>query len=147
MKDSSEASNRRRNQERRPSTALPHLLPGPFLVVNGDVFTDYPFASAAVARERDAHLILVPNPPQYPAGDFGIDHGLAAAAAPVRHTFAGIAVYRAAFFAQCTDGAFPLKPLLLRSMAQGRCSAQLYLGQWTDVGTVERLRALDSSRE
>lgn len=127
--------------------ALPHLLPGPFLVVNADVFTDFPFAAIAVAPGRDAHLVLVPNPAQHPAGDFGVERGLALPDAEVRHTFAGIAVYRAAFFEQCTDGAFPLKPLLLRCMAAGRCSAELYLGQWSDVGTVERLRALDDPPE
>ena len=57
--------------------ALPYLEPGAFLVVNGDVFTDYPFAQAALAADRDAHLVLVPNPPQHPAGDFGLEGGLA----------------------------------------------------------------------
>ena len=61
-----------------------------------------------------------------------------------RYTFAGIATYRCAFFADCSDGVFPLKPLLLRSMAAKRCSAQLYTGVWEDVGTPERLRALNA---
>ena len=127
--------------------ALPHLRPGPFLVVNGDVFTDYPFVRAALERTRDAHLVLVPNPPQHPDGDFGIDQGAALPTAPVRYTFAGIAVYRAEFFANCAAGAFPLKPLLLRSMAAARCSAELYRGEWSDVGTTERLQALNTPVE
>jgi MurNAc alpha-1-phosphate uridylyltransferase len=53
--------------------ALPALGPGPFLVVNGDVFTDYPFERLMLEAERDAHLVLVPNPPQHPNGDFGIE--------------------------------------------------------------------------
>jgi MurNAc alpha-1-phosphate uridylyltransferase len=124
--------------------ALPYLEPGAFLVVNGDVFTDYPFAQAALAADRDAHLVLVPNPPQHPAGDFGLEGGLALPSAPVQYTFAGIAVYRARFFEGCVDGVFPLKPLLLRSMAAARCSAELYSGSWEDVGTAERLQALNA---
>jgi MurNAc alpha-1-phosphate uridylyltransferase len=111
--------------------------------VNGDVFCDYPFAQARLPVGRDTHLVLVPNPPQHPAGDFGLERGLALADAPVRHTFSGIAAYRREFFAGCTGGAFPLKPLLIRAMGAGRCSAELYRGSWEDVGTKERLEALN----
>jgi len=135
--------------------ALPHLSPGPFAVVNGDIYTNFPFQELAVAGDQDAHLVLVPNPPQHPQGDFGLEAGLAlaetasATGSPTgnpayRYTFAGIATYRSAFFAECTDGVFPLKPLLLRSMAAKRCSAQLYTGLWEDVGSPERLQALNA---
>jgi N-acetyl-alpha-D-muramate 1-phosphate uridylyltransferase len=124
--------------------ALPHLGPAAFLVLNADVFTDYPLAQAALAPSRDAHLVLVPNPPQHPLGDFGLEHGLAVPSASLQYTFSGIAVYRPALFAHCLDGAFPLKPLLLRSMAARRCSAEFYDGLWEDVGTVDRLRALNA---
>jgi MurNAc alpha-1-phosphate uridylyltransferase len=123
--------------------ALPSLGPGPFVVVNGDVFTDYPFDELALAEARDAHLVLVPNPPQHPRGDFGLCGGLAVPAARQQYTFAGIAAYRPRFFDGCADGVFPLKPLLLRAMAAGRCSAEVYTGRWEDVGTPERLRALN----
>jgi N-acetyl-alpha-D-muramate 1-phosphate uridylyltransferase len=124
--------------------ALPHLAPGPFAVVNGDVYTDFPFDSLRIASNRDAHLVLVPNPPQHPQGDFGLESGIALASAASRYTFSGIALYRSAFFEGCTDGVFPLKPLLLRSMAAGRCSAELYTGVWEDIGTPERLQALNA---
>jgi N-acetyl-alpha-D-muramate 1-phosphate uridylyltransferase len=124
--------------------ALPLLGPGPFAVVNGDTYTNFPFESLRIGADRDAHLVLVPNPPQHPQGDFGLEHGMALPAAAQRYTFSGIGVYRAAFFAGCSDGAFPLKPLLMRSMQAGRCSAQLYEGEWQDVGTVERLEALNA---
>jgi N-acetyl-alpha-D-muramate 1-phosphate uridylyltransferase len=124
--------------------ALPHLLPGPFVVVNGDIYTDFPFGTLLLASERNAHLVLVPNPVQHPRGDFGLDQGLALPEAASRHTFSGIAVYACGFFAGCRDGAYPLKPLLLRSMAAKSCSAELYTGLWQDVGTPERLQALNA---
>jgi MurNAc alpha-1-phosphate uridylyltransferase len=124
--------------------ALPLLRPGPFAVVNGDIFTDYRFESLRIPAASDAHLVLVPNPPQHPAGDFGLAAGLALPVAAEQYTFAGIAAYRVQFFQGCTDGVFPLKPLLLRSMAARRCSAQLYGGLWEDVGTAERLHALNA---
>jgi MurNAc alpha-1-phosphate uridylyltransferase len=123
--------------------ALPHLSPGPFAVVNGDIYTDFPFASLQIDAERDAHLVLVPNPPQHPRGDFGMQDGLALASAASQYTYSGIAVYRCGLFTGCSDGAFPLKPLLLRAMQMQRCSAQLYEGAWEDVGTPERLRILN----
>jgi N-acetyl-alpha-D-muramate 1-phosphate uridylyltransferase len=124
--------------------ALRYLAPGPFAVVNGDVYTDFPFGTLRIAANRDAHLVLVPNPPQHPQGDFGLEHGLALAEAASRYTFSGIALYRSSFFDGCTDGVFPLKPLLVRSMGAGRCSAELYPGVWEDIGTAERLRALNT---
>jgi MurNAc alpha-1-phosphate uridylyltransferase len=125
--------------------ALPHLEPGPFAVVNGDIFTDFPFATLGLDSRVDAHLVLVSNPPQHPQGDFGLEQGLTIPDAARRYTFSGIAMYRCAFFAGCTDGVFPLKPLLLRSMEARRCSGQLYTGAWEDVGTAERLQALNAA--
>jgi MurNAc alpha-1-phosphate uridylyltransferase len=124
--------------------ALPNLAPGPFAVVNGDIYTDFPFDTLSIAPAHDAHLILVPNPPQHPQGDFGLEHELALPDGSPRYTFSGIAVYRTAFFAGCEDGVRPLKPLLLRSMAAKRCSGQLYQERWEDVGTPARLAALNS---
>jgi MurNAc alpha-1-phosphate uridylyltransferase len=132
--------------------ALPHLAPGPFAVINGDIYTNFPFETLVIASGWDAHLVLVPNPPQHPQGDFGLEQGLAvappmdvaAAADKGRYTFSGIAVYRPEFFAGCTDGEFPLKPLLVRCMAAKRCSAEVYSGRWEDVGTPQRLAALNA---
>ncbi len=123
--------------------ALPLLGPGPFLVVNGDIFTDYGFERLSLNDARDSHLVLVPNPPQHPRGDFGLQGGDAVPAAEQQYTFAGIAAYRHEFFSGCKDGVFPLKPLLVRSMAAKRCGAELYTGLWEDVGTPERLEALN----
>lgn len=125
--------------------ALRWLRPDPFLVVNGDVFCAVDFSVLRLAQPDDAHLVLVPNPPHHPAGDFGCEAGraLSLGRGDASFTFSGIGLYRKRFFDGCADGAFPLKPLLLRSMEAGRCSAQLYQGLWEDVGTPVRLAALD----
>jgi MurNAc alpha-1-phosphate uridylyltransferase len=124
--------------------ALPQLSPGPFAVVNGDIYSDFPLETLAVDADHDAHLVLVPNP-SYLKGDFGLERGQAVAAAGELFTFGCIAVYRPAFFSDCIDGVFPMMPLWRRSMAAGRCSAQLYKGAWEDVGTPERLAALNGA--
>lgn len=125
--------------------ALPHLSPGPFAVVNGDIYTDFPFRTLAIDSKYDSHLVLVPNP-SYLKGDFGLKRGEALASAAELFTFGCIAIYRSAFFAYAHDGVFPIMPLWRRSMAAGLCSAQLYTGMWEDVGTPERLAALNTPR-
>jgi MurNAc alpha-1-phosphate uridylyltransferase len=123
--------------------ALPLLMPDPFAVVNSDIFSDFPIERLGLSAAADAHIVLVPNPPQHPRGDFGIEGGLALPQSAVQFTFSGIAVYRTSFFDGCVAGIFPLKPLLLRSMTDRRCTAELYQGVWEDVGTPERWRALN----
>ena len=123
--------------------ALPLLPAGPFAVVNGDVYTDFPFASLNLDERHDAHLVLVPNP-SFLRGDFALDNGEAKPGGEPMYTYCGIAMYRPEFFKGCTPGAFPSKPLMLRAMEAGRCSAELYRGLWVDVGTPERLAALNA---
>ena len=136
--------------------ALP-LLDDPFWVVAGDVFMpEFAFTQAAVARFAAsgmlAHLWLVPNPPHKPQGDFAIAGDGQALDEP-RHTFSTVALYRRALFeppwCEIPFGnpwgvAAPIAPLLRRAIAGGRVSAELYNGPWTDVGTPERLAALQN---
>jgi len=124
--------------------ALSLLGDGPIAVINGDVYTDYPFEHLQIAAGQHAHLVLVDNPPHHQRGDFGLEGASVVVTSAQQFTFAGLAVYRRSFFDGCSDGAFPLKPLLLRSIAQGRCSGEWYGGLWEDVGTPERLTALNS---
>lgn len=120
--------------------ALPLLGDDPFLVVNGDVLTDYPFSQLPVlAKDQLAHLVLVPNPVQHPQGDFGLAEGLALDSAAEQFTFSGIALYRPAFFAQVGSGSQKLAPYLRAAMQQRQVSASLYEGYWADIGTPERL--------
>jgi MurNAc alpha-1-phosphate uridylyltransferase len=125
--------------------ALPLLGSAPFLLVNGDVWTDIDFG----ALHRDpapslAHIVLVPNPPQHARGDFLLVNGLVADGDGLRHTYSGIGIYRPEFFAGCTPGKFPLLPLLQRAIAARALAGELHAGRWSDVGTIERLRVLDA---
>lgn len=124
--------------------ALPLLGPGPFMVVNGDVWSDFPLVQLAGCVPADAHLVLVPNPPQHPRGDFALERGLVREDGAQRLTYSGIGVFDPAFFAGCSPGRFPLLPLLRRAIAAGRLTGERYDGQWSDIGTPERLASLDA---
>ena len=123
--------------------ALPLLGHGPFMVVNGDVATDFPFASLRDCPEGLAHLVLVDNPPHHPQGDFALQGTKVMADGDPKFTFSGIGVYRPELFAGCQPGKFPLAPLLRAAMATGSVNGQVHQGFWMDIGTVERLRELD----
>ncbi len=128
--------------------ALPLLGSAPFVVVNGDVFSDYPLARL-VERARHltsadlAHLVLVPNPAHHPQGDFACVAGRAQASGE-RLTFSGLSVLRPELFAGSEPGAFPLAPLLRRALDAGQVSAEQYDGLWSDVGTLARREALEA---
>lgn len=121
-----------------------HLLGDAFLVVNGDVWTDYPFAQLRRPPPGVAHLVLVDNPKHHPQGDFTFDGSYVHADGADRLTFAGIGVYRATLFDGCTPGRFPLAPLLRRSMERGQVTGERYAGCWFDIGTPQRLRDADA---
>lgn len=122
--------------------ALPWLGRAPFLLLNGDVWTDLPLEALPACPDADAHLVLVPNPPHNADGDFELDgSGRVGVQGAPRGTYAGIAVLRPALFDGCTAGVFPLAPLLHAAAGRGRVSGQWHRGRWSDVGTPERLRA------
>ena len=123
--------------------ALEWLGPDPFLVLNGDVWTDYDVARLKLPDDAHARLVLVPNPAHHPNGDFGLKHARVIEDASERYTFSGIAMYRREFFAECRPGKFPLLPLLRRAMNAGRLSGEIHEGRWYDIGTPQRLAALD----
>lgn len=123
--------------------ALPLLGDEPFLVVNGDIATDFDFGSLREREIRLAHLVLVKNPEHHPLGDFGLEDGLAREGGDMRYTFCGIGVYRPRLFADCVPGRFALAPLLRQAMALEQVGAELFPGFWMDIGTVDRLQAFD----
>jgi N-acetyl-alpha-D-muramate 1-phosphate uridylyltransferase len=144
--------------------ALPLLGERPFLVVNADIHTDYdfsrlhPIVAAMKGDGRLAHLVLVDNPPHHPKGDFYLDEGSgrisespltprrplpgSGRAAPL--TFSGIGVYSPELFSGIRRGEKArLAPLLVRAMHAGAVTGEHHRGRWIDVGTPERLQALD----
>ena len=123
--------------------ALPLLGPGPFAAINADIHTDYPYERLALPPARLAHLVLVDNPPQHPGGDFALIGGRVRTAGEPRLTFAGIGVYHPALFSGLPTAPLRLAPLLAHAMAEDRVSGEHHAGRWHDVGTPERLRALD----
>ncbi|WP_137820024.1 N-acetylmuramate alpha-1-phosphate uridylyltransferase MurU [Pseudomonas sp. 2FG] len=121
--------------------ALPLLGDAPFLVVNGDIWTDYGFATLRRPLSGLAHLVLVDNPAHHARGDFCLADGRVGDGqdgAPSL-TYSGIAVLDPALFADCQAGAFKLAPLLRQAMAAGQVSGERFGGRWVDVGTHERL--------
>ena len=123
--------------------ALGLLGDGPFLVINGDVWTDYDFSRTGCPAGKLAHLILVDNPVHNPEGDFSLQNGMISSEPGGRLTFSGIGVYRAALFSECEEGAFPLGPLLRAAAAKGGVSGERFDGSWFDVGTPQRLKVVD----
>lgn len=123
--------------------ALPLLGAEPFLVVNADIWTDYPYADLPVVIDGLAHLVMVANPAHHPDGDFSLSGGRLAQRGPAMLTFSGIGIYRPELFDGCTPGAFPLAPLLRTAMGAGQISGEQYHGRWFDIGTPERLEAIN----
>jgi N-acetyl-alpha-D-muramate 1-phosphate uridylyltransferase len=122
--------------------ALLLLGDAPFLVINVDVWTDYPLQCLPTALAGLAHLVLVANPPHRPDGDFALDgdkvknHGI------VRYTYSGIGVYCTEFFNSCTGGAFPLAPLLRQAIGKDKVTGEVHTGLWMDIGAPDRLESL-----
>lgn len=125
--------------------ALPLLGDQPFVLINGDIFTDYPFAELRRPLAGQAHLVLVANPDHHTGGDFCLQAGQVsdAQAGQASLTYSGMAVLSPALFADCQAGAFKLAPLLRAAMAAGQVSGEQFSGCWVDVGTHERLAEVE----
>jgi MurNAc alpha-1-phosphate uridylyltransferase len=125
--------------------ALPLLGDGPFLVVNGDIATDFAFVELKNRAVDLAHLVLVDNPAHNTGGDFGLDKntGLIVSSSAEQFTFSGIGLYRPELFDNIPRGPSKLAPLLRLAIANGQVSGQKTDGFWMDIGTPERLQELD----
>ena len=123
--------------------ALPLLGEQPFLVVNGDIWTDYPYIDMRLDDGKCAHLVLVNNPAHHPQGDFGLSGSSVVDTAKQRLTFSGIGVYHPRLFDGTAEEVFPLAPLLRAAIQRGEVSGEHYSGRWLDIGTPQRLDALN----
>ncbi len=133
----------------------PDAPDAPFIAVNGDIHSDYDFARLPREPAGDAHLVLVDNPPQHPSGDFALAGSRVQDRQDARLTFSGIGVYRPALLhdwqqvigevagVEASPPRFKLAPLLYAAVAAGRVTGEHHPGNWTDVGTPQRLAALD----
>lgn len=135
------------------ATAFPLLRPGPVLIVSGDIWTRFDYASLAariVTMADDpagprVHMVMVPNPPYHPEGDFALEHGRVTLAAAGRLTFGNIGIYDTTLFAALPRGVrLRMLPLYRDWIDRGMVSGERYDGPWANVGTPEDLRALDA---
>ena len=125
-----------------------HLLgSAPFILTNGDLWTDFDYASLPdLQRGQQAHLVLVNNPPHHLEGDFALENGRCSACGSSKFTYSGIGVFSPALFADLPAGRYRLAPILREAMSFGDVRGELYCGEWTDVGTPERLAQLNAVR-
>jgi|TARA_Y100000310_G_C20682365_1_gene816727 MurNAc alpha-1-phosphate uridylyltransferase len=131
-----------------------HLLGDePFVVVNGDIFTDYDFSKLPGGLPEDVlgHLVMVDNPIQHAEGDYGFtgdtvgEFALLSSAPSRRLTYSGIGMLRPELLLQHRPGMFPLREVFAAAIESRKLSGEYYGGVWTDVGTVDRLEALRQS--
>jgi MurNAc alpha-1-phosphate uridylyltransferase len=123
--------------------ALPLLGPSPFLVVNADIWTDYPFARLRAVKCDWAHLVMIPNPAYKPVGDFALRQARIRQEGAQKLTFSGIAVYHPRLFEACKAGRFSVVPLLRSAMERHLVTGEKYAGRWEDIGTLERLESIE----
>ena len=122
--------------------ALPLLGDAPFVVLNGDIFTDFPLSALPSGPPAPglAHLVLLPRPAFRASGDFAYADGRITARGD-DYVYGGIAVIDPELLRGRAAVPFSLRECLFAAMAQGRLSAQVWTGYWTDIGSLDQLRA------
>jgi len=122
--------------------ALPTLGAAPFLVINGDIWTDYPLSRLRSIKCDWAHLVLVPNPQHNTGGDFALQGARVRNTGELQHTFSGISVYHPRLFTGCVSGKFSVVPLLRSAINEHLVTGELFHGAWGDIGTLQRLESV-----
>jgi MurNAc alpha-1-phosphate uridylyltransferase len=115
----------------------------PFLVINGDIYTNYPYAQLRNRSVNQIYLVLVANPAHHSQGDFGLENGQLTEQADQLFTFSGIGVYRKQLFEHLPDGRSPLAPLLRATIRSDGANGELFTGLWMDIGNLQRYEAIN----
>jgi len=126
--------------------ALPQLGSNPFLLINGDIWTDLEFSNLtneSFQLNHLMHLVLVANHPHHPRGDFDLDDKMLLLDRPA-YTYSGIGIYSPQIFTKLKIGVQPLAPIIRLTIKQQQVSGEIYNGAWEDVGTPERLAELEA---
>ena len=127
--------------------ALPLLGNQPFLVINADISCNFPLQQLRHQVVDLAHLVLINNPEHHLKGDFSCDaQGILHTDAQLKYTFSGIGVYHPQLFANIDQGKSALAPLLKTAIQTQRVTGEVFQGHWMDIGTVERLHALEKQK-
>lgn len=125
--------------------ALPLLGKDPFVVVSGDIYTDYPYECLPLKPQSLAHLVLVDNPSWHAQGDFGLsEKNIVCDTTDIKYTFANIGVYSPAFFYGLPQSILPLGPLLREAIKNNKITGEHYQGLWYNVGTLTELTSLNA---
>ncbi|AIP24559.1 nucleotidyl transferase family protein [Burkholderia thailandensis E264] len=128
--------------------------PKVFVGVSGDIYTGFDYAALSArasalagAPEPSMHLVMVPNPPFHPAGDFTLgDDGLLSLDGAPRATFGNIGLYDTRMFRDLPAGTRrALTPYYRETIAARRATGELYSGAWENVGTPAQLGELDAA--
>jgi MurNAc alpha-1-phosphate uridylyltransferase len=135
------------------ATALPLLPRGPVLIVSGDVWTDFDYATLVPRARRMArdpasprvHLVLVPRTPELPRGDFALADGMLGLDGGERFVYGNIGLHDTSLFAELPRGArLQMLPLWQDWIRRRWVSGELYPGPWANVGTPAELARLDA---
>lgn len=117
-----------------------------FLVINGDIWSDFDLSQLSPPAQGDALLVVTDNRPHHPTGDFQLhENGLLSSDGPDKLTFTGISLLNRRLFEGLNDQAGKLAPVLRKAMSQGQVTGVYHPGRWVDVGTPERLRELNQA--
>ena len=119
--------------------ALPYLGDEPFIVVSGDMWTQYEYAQLPILTTQQAHLVLTPNPPFHPQGDYGLIDGIVQPRSDNNVNFAGVGVYHPDLFRAVGAGNYGIVPVLETAIAAGNVSGEYFTGPWANLNTPDDL--------
>jgi len=120
--------------------ALPLIGSKHFAAINADIFTDYDYTKLQITLEKDVHLVLVKKPSYKSNGDFSLQQNGLVGNDTHEYTYTGIAIYHTSVFDTFKPGRYSLTPILRHLVHNEKVTGEVYQGNWSDIGTIERLR-------